>query len=182
MSSNKFLSPIEHKIVLGFAFFICLTFFLHCYQLSVSKYNESVLNEEIHKMANHSGISFSVDYVLPPDYTSLFVIQFFTNLLLIFLIWKQSLFRLICSTTLTAITTISLLNCIYVSWNYWFKIFHFSNLDEIEYNQTFFQYLKQNSQLLLPVLTFLFFVFFILQTFVLIRFAIQKFQAKISLR
>jgi hypothetical protein len=179
MFQPTILSPAEHKILLGLALFVCLLFYLHLSNAVIESHNASVKSAQIEKQfeadyGRSQTSMFSHCEFMPPLYIYLFWIQFYTAPLSYFLLRKQRFGRFAFSILMTLTTTLSLW-----AWNY--RNYSGYLLNDLYWLHEY-GYFHLASNLSAFVLAIVSSVFLVLQFYVLVRFAAEKFQAKISLR
>lgn len=176
------LSPIEHKILLGFVFSICCIFYINLSNRVIESYNEDVRFEQNQNQneANNpktKNLKFAI-YDNPRAlmiYEFIFWLQFLTLPLSFFLLRKQKLKRFIFSTVLTSFTFLSFLNWAFSTFNLnaWAEI-------PISKNLNFNNYVFHDSNFLEFFLFILVSILLTLQLSILFRFVCEKFQVKIS--
>lgn len=180
MPNQTLLSSTEHKLLLAFFLFICGVFYLHAANNLIENHNHAVRIEQEDKLrlADNGATTsmFSVCFFSgPPVFIYLFWLQIFTGPALFLFLRKNNSPRFVAVFIHNSVTFLSLL-----AWNkqsyetYLWREHRFP--DEIP------KYLDVGSNQTALLLFFLLFVFLSVQFFVIARFGIEKFPAKISLR
>lgn len=175
---NQILSQTEHRLFLGITLLICCLFFINLTEKTVAGYNTTIQNEQTEKrdLANtNERINLSGCFpCTTPIHETILPLQFLTLPFIFLSLLKRHLGTLILSFSLTSFTLFG-----YVSWinyTYYSRIaaenFHFMNMP-------FNNYLLLNSTVLDFILFLMLSVLCILQISILLRFVIEKFQAKI---
>ena len=182
MLPKTLLSPIEHKILLGFVFSVCCVFYINLLNRVTESYNEDVIFEQNQNQneANNpktKNLKFSI-YANPRPliiYEFIFRLQFLTLPISFFFLRKQKLNRFVFSTILTSFTFLSFLN-----WA--FSTFNLNAWSEmgISKNSNFNNYVFHDSNFLEFSLFILISILLTLQISILFRFVCEKFQVKIS--
>ena len=178
MTANSLVSQSERKLLLCLILTINCVFYAHCVIKTVEEHNEKVRIEQSEKLflANTSPNErpqFSACVFAPPVYTQIFWIQFFTNPLLFFFLRKPSAISL--SSIITFIMTLSLLS--WIRRNYVDYL-----LDDMYWlHETPYGYFSITSHISEVVLAVLGCAFLFVQIWILFRYAVEKFQLKISL-
>ena len=181
MTHNKILSTTERKLLLCLFLTICCVFYAHVADNLIDSHNAAIRSEQIEKQGiadNGARVSmFSCGYSIPPPfYVQLFWLQFFTNPIMFFLLKESKPGSLIFSLFINSVMTFSVL-----AWN-------LRNYDSYLYNQAYglhkttLGYFGLSSHRLAFILAVLSFIFLVLQFSIIVRFAVERFQAKISLR
>jgi hypothetical protein len=179
MTPNELISPAEHKLFLGIVFLLCCLFFINLAARTMNHYNWTTEREQIQKRGeanNEPQISFGVNSY-KPVFVTIVELQFFTNPLLLLLFLKRGRGRFIFSALPAAFTFYGYADWMLSSYS---AIRHGAYFDAEK--TTFNTYLLYNSTFLEFISFLLFAVLLVLQIFVLSRFAVGKFQAKIYLR
>lgn len=181
MTPDKLISPAEHKLFLGIAFLICCLCFINIINKNIDDYNWRVEREQIEKRDtanNVEKIRFSdCSFGRPLIQTLVFGLQFLCHPLLFLLFLRRTGARFIFSVPASAFAFAGYADWLISSYS---SIRHGAYFD-VE-KTTFNTYLLYNSTVLEFILFLLFAVLVVLQFFVLSRFVIEKFQAKIYLR
>jgi hypothetical protein len=184
MSSDYLLSPAESKFLRGFILLLCLIFTYNLLNKAVDKYNEEVRwsqerNERRANNPNTREISFGIYDISSglPLWYLLYGLQFFTTPFSYFLLKKQKLNHFVISTFFTFLTFAS-----FSAWTY--DTFSFLKYEETTLlkDKGFNQYILYDSTLLEFVLFLSISALLIVQISILLRFVIEKFPAKISLK
>jgi hypothetical protein len=181
MLFNNFVSKSEHKLLLGLFLTIFCLFYTHLSVSEIEFYNDTVKEEQTEKQhiadtLPNERISFSNCVFAPPFHTQLFWIQLFTNPLILLLLWKPKVSLFAVSFVLNLVTTLSLL-----SWNHR-NYFSYLLGENFWLKDSQFGYFGLLSHLTAFFLAVLSSIFVILQICILIRFTIEKFQAKLFLK
>jgi len=181
LTANQFISQTERKLLLFLVIAICCAFYSHLAITQIEDHNSKVKIEQSEKLyqANtppSERISFSNCSWSPPIITQIFWLQFFTNPILLLIMWKPKPLKLLISIIVNFVFTFSLFSWItrnYISYRlnefYWFHPEPYG----------YFTAVSNISSIFLVLLCC---VFLIIQSWILLRFVIEKFQAKISLR
>ncbi len=181
MSSNQFISQTERRLLLVLVITIYCVFYSHLAITQIEDHNLKVKNEQSEKLfqANtppSERISFSNCFFAPPIITQIFWLQFFTNPILLLILWKPKPLKSFISITINFVTTLSLFSWInrnYISYRlneiYWFHPEPYG----------YFTSISNISSVLLALLCC---IFLVIQSWLLICFVVEKFQVKISLR
>ena len=180
MAANLLVTQTECKLLLCLILTITCMFYVHCFINTVEEYNEKVRIEQSEKLylANtlpSERFSFSACVFAPPFYTQIFWIQFFTNPLLFLFLRKPKSSALFLSIILTFVMTLSLLSWIRRSY-----IDYFLN-DMYWLHKMPYGYFSATSHISEVILAILSCAFLIIQIWMLFRYAVEKFQLKISL-
>lgn len=179
MSSKILLSPIEHKILLVMGFLICSLYFTNLSDKAIAIYNKNVEDEQIEKRNfanNEENISFSFSNCYSiPIYETVLALQILTIPLLLLLIRKQHFARFLSSLFLTFFILFG-----YINWMIFSYTARKSNENFQIEETTFNTYILYQSTVLEFVLFLIVAILFVLQSAILLRFVIEKFQAKIS--
>ncbi len=179
MLHKALLSPVEHKILITIALLICSFYFINVSNKIIDIYNETVINEQIEKQKaanNEKNISFGFSHCYStPLYELILALQFFTIPLLYFSLRKQSFKAYLFSLFLSGFTLFG-----YICWMIDTYIFRKASERFVEENITFNTFILYQSTILEFALFLTFGILFIVQSGVLLRFVIEKFQVKIS--
>ena len=180
MTTNSLISQSERKLLLCLILTINCVFYAHCVINTVEEYNEKVRIEHSEKLflvntSPHERPQFSACFFAPPVYTQLFWIQFFTNPLLFFFLRKPKPLALFFTSIITIVITLSLLS--WIRRNYVDYL-----LDDMYWlHKTYYGYFSMTSHISEIVLAVLSCAFLFVQLWILFRYAVEKFQLKISL-
>jgi len=181
MSSNQFISQTERRLLFVLVITICCVFYSHLAITQIEEHNLIVKNEQSEKLfqANtppSERISFSNCFFSPPIITQIFWLQFLTNPILLLIMWKPKPLKTFISIIINFVITLSLFSWInrnYISYR----------LNEINwFHPEPYGYFTTTSNISSVFLTLLCCIFLTIQFWLLIRFVIEKFQDKISLR
>lgn len=179
MSSKLPLSPVEHKILIAIGFLLCGFYFTNISDKAIATYNETVKSEQIEKERianNHRGFSFEVCvFRSTPLYEKVLLFQFLLIPFLLLLLKKQMFASFIFSQMLTAFILFG-----YVGWIFETYDLMQSNDFLREENVSFNNYLLFQSTVLEFVLFLIFATLLVIQSALLMRFVVERFQAKIS--
>jgi hypothetical protein len=179
MHAKSLLSQTENKLILGFFLTLCCVFYLHFAENVIESYNNEVRSQQFEKQIladNKKTSMFSCYCIAPPFYVQFFWLQFFLNPAVFLLLRKPRLSRFVIAAVINLLIALSLL-----AWNFRnYNSYLLSDLYQIRL--TFFGYLEISTNKTAFILAVLSFAFFILQFSILVRFAVKRFQAKISLR
>lgn len=179
MSPKTLLSPVENKLLLGLFLTVCCVFYIHCADNIIEGYNSEVKFQQVEKQsrANYARTSmFSHCTFGTPISVQIFWLQFFTNPILFFLLRKPKASRFIISIVINSVILFSL-----SAWNLRNYEGYVLN-DAFWLHKTPYGYFGLSSHFTAFILAVLLFVFLILQFSIIVRFVIEKFQAKLSLR
>ena len=183
---KPFISPAEHKILLGIGCLIFVFCIVNLTHKSINFYNLEVEKEQQQKLkqANKKSDGKSIDFKLYEIsrgltiYETILILQIFTVPALLFALWKFDN-KL---STLNISLFISFFNLFgYLFWIYASYIGRKGNEVFDVATDTFQSYLMINATFLDLILFVCFSVLSITQMFCLLRFVVDKFQAKISL-
>ena len=182
--SKTFVSIVERRLLLLLMISISCAYYLTLETKAIEKYNESIRYEQEQKrlLADNPkitspsfGLSDCNSGAAPWEW--LYALQFFTNPISCFLLRKETLRKFLCAMFLNSITLFS-----FLAWSFQ----TFSILKSIEQLpesiQTFNQFVLYDSTKLEFCLFLLVGICFVAQWFILMRFVVEKFQAKISLK
>lgn len=181
MTPDKLISPAEHKLFLVIAFLLGCLCFINITGKNIHYYNWQVEREQIEKRDSANNVEklrFSdCSFGRPPVQLLVFGLQFLCHPLLFILFLKRTRARFIFSVLTTAFVFLG-----YADWLISSYQMRKSGAFFYIADTTFNTYLLYNSTVLEFILFLLFAVLLVLQLFVLSRFVIEKFQAKIYLR
>jgi hypothetical protein len=180
MSPKHLLSSTENKLLLGLFLMICCVFYTHVANNLIESYNKQVESRQVEKqnLANYSQTSmFSCGYeVQPPFYVHFFWLQFFTHPISYFLLREKRISAFIVSALINSLMTFSVL-----AWNFRnYKLYLFNEVHWLDKHP--YGYFGLSSHLPAFILAVLSLIFLILQLSIIVRFVVEKFQVKISLR
>ena len=175
-TSYQLISEIERKLLISLVLLLCCAFYSHLAITIIEEYNQEVKFEQadkFYKAVTPPGdqISFSHCVWSPPLLSQIYWFQFFFNPFFFLIIVKKPSFN--------RLTVISLFNFFFtVSLFYWLR----RNLSLYFLNETrssdYFGQISHSSSIVLVLIQF---IFLVIVTWILIRFVIERFQAKIEL-
>ena len=175
MLKTNSISPIQHKILLVIAFFICCIFFSNIADKFIEKYNIEVKYEQIRKRDSPNSKGGKLDLSGGPLslHFEILNLQFLIVPFLFILFIKRHIAFLFVSTSLN-----SFLLYAYFCWLIQTLTNpHYPNI--ITDSPSFSEFFLFGSTFLELILMILITSLFIFQTFILIRFVIEQFQVKI---
>lgn len=175
-TSCQFISETERKSLISLVLLLCCIFYSHLSITIIEEYNEKVRFEQADKFYKASTspdkqISFSHCFWSPPLLSQIYWFQFFLNPFFFLIVVKKPSFN--------RLTVISLFNFFFTfSLFYWLK----RNLTLYLINETrssdYFGQISNISSIFLALIQF---SFLVIVTWLIIRFVIERFQAKIEL-
>lgn len=177
--SSQIASPLEHKILFAFALLICCFYFINISNKFISDYNQAVQSEQLGKQRIANGekvYSFNLSGGYgSPLYEIVLTFQFLTIPLLCFFIKRKTFATFIFSLLLTALTLFG-----YIGWMIATYKLRESSRNFIEDDFSFHSNILFQSTVWDLILFLAFGILFVVFSAVLMRFAFEKFQAKIS--
>lgn len=181
MSNDYAISQTERFLLIGLMVLICLTFYFHLATLRIEKYNENIRVEQAEKLYKANtppNERFSVSHCFwsPPLITRFYLLQFFTNPFLLLILWKPTHLKLSISLVINFFITSSL----FIWINREYSSIFFNEL--YKHDLGGYSYFSLTSHVTSSVLALLLIASIIIQTWLLIRFTIERFQAKLSLK
>lgn len=183
--SKTFVSTAERRLMILLMVLITCTYYLTLENKAVENYNQSVKYEQERKeyAANNPpqkksvSFGFSNCHYGTPFWYLLYGMQFFTNLLACFLLRKGTFKRFTLALFFNFITLFSFLVWSYEAFTIYKTVERLP--ERIESLNQFVLYDSTKTEFALFVLVG---ICFAVQSFVLLRFVSEKFQAKISLK
>ena len=180
MQHRYLLSQSENKLLISFVFLICCLFYGNLIDKTISDYNQAAIAKQIEKQEEANKvekISFSDCHpCVTLVYEILVSLQFFFNPFIFFLLLAKRNYLFLTSTVFTSFSLLGFVTWMLFSYESR-KINELFVISETTLNT----YILYKSTALEAVLFLLFSTLFVLQISVLLRFVIEKFQAKISI-
>ncbi len=179
--TNNFLSPAEHKILLGIGFLMLIMVIGNITITCIDAYNYQVEKEQKLKRGKESNdktidFEFYGNCSRPPIYEVILQLQIFTVPVLLLNLWKFKNYRFSNYLISLCLSAINLL-C-YFMWIYSGYLVRKEN-DAFDVNSdTFHSYLMINSTPFEFSTFICFVILFTAQTVFLLRFALERFQTK----
>lgn len=175
ISSNNFFSPTEQKLLLGIAILMCCLFFANFGSKIIENHNRKA---ELKQIENETGqkIEFSGCYpCVTPIFEHIIFLQLIAFPLIFLFLTKRRIGYFISSTFLASYIFFGYLN--WIGWSYYIR----TSVDDAHFvDASFYNYLFINSTFLDLIVFLILAILLVLQISILLRFVIEKFQAKIS--
>ena len=177
MLSNSVISSIEHKMFLAIALLICCLFFTNLFTKPIAEYNESFRTVQIVKSnSNDTNERIQLSGCYPcttPFFITMLQFQILVLPVIFFSLFKRHLGNIFFSFILSLFILLG-----YAGWieHTYYTIIYLENNHTL--NSHFYNYFFLDSTILDFILFLMLSVLCILQFLVLMRFVIEKFQAK----
>lgn len=178
--THNLLSPAEHKILVGIGFLLLILMIGSISAKCIESYNYQVEQEQKFKRGN-DGRSSAIDFSVYGTrnwafWETVLLLQFVWIPLIIFNLWRREKFKF--SNFLTAFCLSAINLFCYFCWIYGSYLGRIQNKSFELGDDKFHTYLMINSNFFEFSMFVGFIILFLFQSFILLRFALEKFQIK----